>query len=227
MRLIRGDMNKPNLNPQTYQADAQPVVSTFQPMPVTNTLGTDRRLIVLLPSDIDYSAVTRKIWELAHTAGMQVQLIGLCEDTTEEQAHRRGLINIASLLQDGSIFAEAKVAIGTNWMAVVKSNYKPGDAIVCFAEQRTGLLNRPLSQVLESNFNATVYILSNSTPQRVRSNVLSQVSTWFGFITIILGFGILQANIVQLPKGWLQSFLLVFSIIPEFWLISVWHNHFR
>jgi hypothetical protein len=144
-------MNKPNLNPQTYQADAQPVVSTFQPMPVTNTLGTDRRLIVLLPSDIDYSAVTRKIWELAHTAGMQVQLIGLCEDTTEEQAHRRGLINIASLLQDGSIFAEAKVAIGTNWMAVVKSNYKPGDAIVCFAEQRTGLLNRPLSQVLESN----------------------------------------------------------------------------
>ena len=227
MRLIRGDMNKHNLTRQTYPTDAQPVVSTFQPLPVTTTLGTDRRLIVLVPADIDCGATVRRIWELANAGSMHIQLLGLCEDPAEEPALRRRLIGMASLLQDGSISAEAKVAIGTNWMAVVKSNYKPGDAIVCFAEQRTGLLNRPLNQVLESNFNATVYIFSTLAPQRVKSNALSQVGAWLGFIAIILGFGILQANIVQLPKGWLQSFLLVFSIIPEFWLISVWHTHFR
>ena len=220
-------MNKLNLHPpQAYQTDAQPIVSTFQPVPITTTLETDRRLIVLLPADIDYSAVTRQIWDLAHTSAMQVQLLGLCEDDAEEQAHRRGLINIASLLQNGGMCAEVKVAMGTNWMAVIKSNYKPGDAIVCFAEQRTGLLNRPLSQVLESSFAATVYILSNPIPQKANSNLLSQISTWLGFIVIIIGFGLLQANIVQLPKGWLQITLLTLTIFPEFWLIWVWNGRF-
>jgi hypothetical protein len=220
-------MNKLNLHPpQTNQTDAQPVVSTFQPVPITTTLGTDRRLIVLLPADIDYSAVTRQIWEVAHTSGMQIQLLGLCEDNAEEQAHRRGLINMASLLQNGSMCAEAEVAIGTNWIAVIKSNYKPGDAIVCFAEQRTGLLNQPLSQVLESSFAATVYILSSPIPQKANSNLLTQISTWLGFIVIIIGFGLLQANIVQLPKGWLQITLLTLTILPEFWLIWVWNGRF-
>jgi hypothetical protein len=220
-------MNKPNLQPpQTYQTDAQSAVSTFQSMPVTTTLGADRRLIVLLPSDIDYSAVTRQIWELAHASGMQVQLLGLCEDQAEQPALRRGLVGMASLLEHSKICAEAKVDIGTNWMAVVKANYKPGDAIVCFADQRTGLLQRPLSQILESSFAATVYILSSPTPQKANSSLLSQISTWLGFIVIIIGFGMLQANIVQLPKGWLQITLLTLTILPEFWLIWVWNGRF-
>jgi hypothetical protein len=220
-------MNKLNLHPpQAYPTDAESVVSTFQPVPLNTTLETDRRLVVLIPSDIDYSAVTRQIWELAHTSGMHIQLLGLCTDRTEEPALRRALIGMASLLQDSKICAEAKVDIGTNWMAIVKANYQPGDAIVCFAEQRTGLLNRPLSQVLESSFAATVYVFSNPTPQKANSNLLSQIITWLGFIVIIIGFGLLQANIVQLPMGWLQITLLTLTILPEFWLIWVWNGRF-
>jgi hypothetical protein len=220
-------MNKLDLHSsQAYPADDESIVSTFQPVPLTTTLETDRRLVVLIPSDIDYSAVTRQIWELAHTSGMQVQLLGLCEDQAEQPALRRGLVGMASLLEHSEICAEAKVDIGTNWMAVVKANYKPGDAIVCFADQRTGLLQRPLSQVLESSFAATVYILSSPAPQEANSNLLSQISTWLGFIVIIIGFGVLQANIIQLPKGWLQITLLTLTILPEFWLIWVWNGRF-
>lgn len=227
MKVIRGDMNKPNLPPpRAYQTDHESVVSTFPPVPVNTTLETARRLIVLLPADIDYSAATRQIWELTNATGMHVQLLGLCEDRVQEPALRRTLVGMASLLQDSRICAEAKVDIGTNWMAVVKSNYRPGDAIVCFAEQRTGLLHRPLSQVLESNFKATVYILSSPVPQKVKSNALSQISAWLGFIVIIIGFGVLQANIVQLPKGWLQGVLLTLSLLPEFLLIWVWNGRF-
>jgi hypothetical protein len=227
MRLIRGDMDKPNLHPpQAYQTENESIVSTFPPVPINTTLETEPRLIVLLPSDIDYSAMTRQIWELAHTSGRQVQLLGLCEDRTKEPALRRALIGMASLLEDSKICAEAKVEIGTNWMAVVKANYKPADAIVCFAEQRTGLLNRPLSQVLESNFKATVYILSGPALQKAKSSALSQISGWLGFIGIIIAFGILQANIVQLPKGWLQNIMLIISIVPEFWLIWLWNGRF-
>jgi hypothetical protein len=228
MRLIRGDMSKLNLHPpQPYQTENDSIVSTFPPLPVETTLETERRLIVLLPTDIDYNAATRQIWELTNATGMHVQLLGLCEDRDQEPALRRTLVGMASLLQDSKICAEAKVDIGTNWMAIVKSNYRAGDAIVCFAEQRTGLLQRPLSQVLESSCKATVYILSTPAPQNVKSNAFSRVTAWLGFIGIVIGFGILQANIIQLPEGWLQTFLLILSIIPEFWLISVWHTHFR
>jgi hypothetical protein len=220
-------MNKLNLHPpQAYPADNKTVVSTFPPVPVNTTLKTERRLIVLLPADLDYSAATRQIWELTNATGMHVQLLGLCEDRAQEPALRRTLVGMASLLQDSKICAEAKVEIGTNWMPVVKANYKADDAIVCFAEQRTGLLHRPLSQVLESNFNATVYIFSIPAQQNVKSSALSQISTWLGFIAIIIGFGILQANIVQLPKGWLQSVLLTLSILPEFLLIWLWNGRF-
>jgi hypothetical protein len=133
---------------------------------------------------------------------------------------------MASLLEDGQVCAEVKVEIGTNWLAVVKSNYKTGDAMVCITTQFAGILSRPLSQVLESNFKATVYILSTPASPKAKSDALSQMAAWLGFVGIMIGFGILQANIVQLPKGWLQSILLTLSVFPEFWLIWVWNARF-
>ncbi|HSA99806.1 MAG TPA: hypothetical protein VLE49_04095, partial [Anaerolineales bacterium] len=158
---------------------------------------------------------------------MHIQLLGLCRDTTEESRFRRELITMASLLQHDKRCVEAKIEVGTNWLEVLKNNYKAGDMIVCFAEQRTGLLQRPLSQILESNFNATVYILSGLTPQKPKSHKLARVSTWLGVVGIIAGFGILQARMVQLPAGWFQNTLLILSLLPEFWLIWVWDSWFR
>jgi hypothetical protein len=189
-------------------------------------LGCPGRLLILVPTDIDYSAATRQIWKLAKATKMHVQLLGLCKHTAEELGLRRGLVTMASLLQDDRIITEVKVDIGTNWANVVKTHYETGDMIVCFSEQRTGPLRRPLRQVLESNFKATVYILSSLTPQKPTSNTLLQVCAWLGFIGIILGFGILQTNIVGLPEGPFQNGLLILSIIPEFWLIWVWGGWF-
>src|SRR5512145_194808 len=107
-----------------------------------------RHLIVLVPSDSDYTAATRKIWKLANTLGAQVQFLGLCKDATQEPGLRRGLIAMASLLQDGKVSAGLKVEFGTNWVEAVKRNYQAGDTIACVAEQRAGLFHRPLSQIL-------------------------------------------------------------------------------
>lgn len=185
-------------------------------------LETHPCLIVLIPTGIDYSAATRRIRELAHTANMHVSLLGLCKDSTEEPNLRRELVTMASLLQDGKIWAEANIEIGTNWIDAVKTCYQTGDVLVCFAEKPAGRLRRPLSQILESNFKATVYVLSDLTLPTSRSTIFSQLVAWLGFIGIILGFGILQTRIVSLPEGGLQSILLILSIIPEFWLIWTW-----
>jgi hypothetical protein len=206
--------------------DTNPAALTY-PKPSHKDLESAHRLIVLVPANMDFSAGTQRIWRLANTAGMQVQLLSLCKDASEESRRRRDLITMASLLQNGGICAEVKVSIGTNWLDVVKANCESGDMIVCFAEQSDGLLRRPLSQMLASNFNATVYILPNLTSQRSRSNRLSQMSAWLGLIGVIVGFGVLQAQIVQLQAGWLQNIMLILSLIPEFWLIWVWDGQFR
>ena len=133
---------------------------------------------------------------------------------------------MASLLQDGRILVEIEVGIGTNWVTAVRNHYESGDMIVCFAEQRTGLLQRPLSQILESNLQATLFVISGLTPPRSRSNLFSQIGSWLGFLGIIIGFSILQTKVVQLPGNSLQNIFLILSIFPEFWLIWVWNSLF-
>jgi hypothetical protein len=107
---------------------------------------------------------------------------------------------------------------------VVKRNYQLGDLVVCFSEQRAGLLHKPLSQILQSNLKIPVYILSGL--YRQKSDWLSQVIVWSGFIGIIIGFYLLQVKIVQLPKDGFQNILLILSVIPELSLIWVWNNLF-
>jgi hypothetical protein len=203
------------------------------PVPLThsadshNHLESTGRLVVLVPAQIDFNVATQRIWALAQTSGMQIQLLGLSKDALEESRLRRELITMASLLRNGKICAEAQVVIGTNWVEALKPTYKTGDMIVCFAEQRTGLLQKPLNQILESSFNATVYILAGLAAPNHKSNRLARVSTWVGVVGIIAGFGILQTKIVQLPAGWFQNTLLILSLILEFWLIWVWDSWFR
>jgi hypothetical protein len=200
------------------------------PLSVENTtpvvFKSTPRLLILIPADTDYSAATQRIWQLASATNMSVQLITLCKDPGEEPGLRRRLVTLASLLQDGKFSVDAKVMIGTNWVAAVKSIFETGDRIVCFAEQRTGLLQRPLSQILESNLKVPLHILSDPTLPKSKSNRLTQVGSWLGFLVIIIGFGILQTRITQVSGGSLQSILLILSLLPEFWLIWIWNGLF-
>ena len=186
------------------------------------------RLIVLVPSNSDYTLVVRRVWEVAHTLGYHILFLTLCTDAAREPSLRRQLITMCAMVRDGKICTDMRVETGTSWVNAVKSNLENGDMIVCFAGQRAGLLHRPLSQILQSNLKAPVYILSGLYDQSPsQSNWGSQLLIWVGSIGIILGFGILQATIVRLPDAWLQNVFLIFSIIPEFWLIYAWNTWVR
>ena len=186
-----------------------------------------RRLIVLVPdSEADAANVAHRVWRLATSMSMHVQLLGLCNDARQELSLRRTVAAMSAMVEVGSITAEAKVEMGANWVEFVKRNYQTGDMIVCFAEQHAGLLHRPLSQMLESKLNIPVYILSGLYPQKSGSNWLSQITTWSGSIGIIIGFFLLQVKIEQLPDDWFQTGLFIFSIVLELWLIWVWNRLF-
>lgn len=206
------------------KTDVRPHVPTFVIDP-DQADRSGRNLLVLIPADSDYSTITHRIRELATTTGMQVKLLSLCKDTAQEPSLRRGLVTIASLLKGGGVSTEVTIEIGTNWLAAVRRIFQPGDMIVCLAEQRAGLLHRPLSQILESDLNAPVYILSGFCPRHLpESNWWSQVAAWAGSIAIIVGAFLLQIQITSVPQGWAQNILLIFSVIGEIWLIASWNR---
>jgi hypothetical protein len=200
---------------------------TLSPAPVSGP-GPVGRLIVLVPElEWDYIPAMHRIWELADAQSARVLLISLCKDPRQELSLRRALVTFCAMVQDGRISAEAKVEIGTNWVDAVKRNYQEGDMIVCFAEQRVGLLHRPLSQILHSNLNAPLYILSGLYPQNLsRSNWFSQLIAWIGSIGIIAGSSLLQIRIISLPQDWAQTTLLILSVLVEIWLIGGWNSLF-
>src|SRR6185369_2493456 len=156
------DVQHPSL---TYPSDF-PVVQLAEEIgSVSAELKPAGRLIVLIPPEADYALATKRLWKIAATTGMPIQLIGLCKEFAQEPGVRRELVTMAALIRDGRVCAEAKVEIGTDWVEVVKHNVQSGDLIVCFAEQRAGLFQKPLSQILQSNMKTSVYILSGLIPQ--------------------------------------------------------------
>jgi hypothetical protein len=220
-------MTKLNVYPPlTNPADIQPDISAY-PSAQGNAPDPQRRLVVLVPADSDYTAATRRIWELAVATGSSVLLLSLCKDKLEEPSLRRQLVTMSALVRDGRISAEANVEIGTNWLHFVKASYQAGDMIVCFAEQRAGLLHRPLREILQSNLDAPVYILSGLYAQNTSgSDRLSQLIAWMGSFGILAGFFWLQVRISQQSDNLAQTLLLIMSAIVEFWLILLWNNLF-
>src|SRR6266498_752640 len=161
-----------------------------------------QRLIVLVPDlEWDYIPAIHRIWELANFQSARVMFISLCKDPKQELSLRRALVILSAMVQDGKITVEMNVEIGMNWVDVVKRNYEMGDTVVCFAEQRVGLLHKPLSQILESNLIIPVYVVSGVYLPKPKSNRLAEVTVWLGSIGMIAGFGLLQVKIMQVSEG--------------------------
>jgi hypothetical protein len=134
---------------------------------------------------------------------------------------------MTAMVQDSEVSAEAEVELGSNWVNIVRSNWQAGDMIVCFAEQRAGLLNRPLSQILQENLDIPTYILSDLYPLGPsRPRGLSLIALWIGFIALLGGSFLLQIRIIALPRDGAQTTLLILSVIAELWLIWVWNKLF-
>jgi hypothetical protein len=132
---------------------------------------------------------------------------------------------MSALVADGNGAIECKVEVGRNWLNVVRSNLREGDVIACFAEHRTGLIKKPLYQILKANFNATVYVLSGLYQPALSSpDWLSRVIAWAGSIGTILGFFWMQVKIDQLPKDWAHTALLCLSVVIEIGLIFWWNS---
>jgi hypothetical protein len=120
-----------------------------------------------------------------------------------------------------------KTEIGNNWLRLVKSNWREGDLIICFADQRAGLMQKPLGQILESKLSATVYVLSGlDSLNRPSTGLFSTLLLWAGFVVTVIGFFFIQVNIGTTREGWAHTVVLAITVLAEFWLIWVWNSLF-
>jgi len=184
------------------------------------------QLIILLPVHADCASVTRRICKLATETNTCVQLLGLYRDEEEELALRREMAMASALIRDARIYVEMTVERGTDWAKAVSLIYQPGDMIVCITDPSTGIRRKPLSQILESSFHTTIYILSETPMQKQKSKLVSQVIAWSGLIGIVGGFFILQMDITRMPRDGFQTLLLILLLVPEIWLVQFWNSLF-
>ena len=184
-------------------------------------------VVVLLPDEFDDSALTSKIWEIADLSGAHIQLLSLCKDASQEPGLRRNLVTMASLLHHDKVKADWNIQFGTNWVEFVKKYSHPNDLIICFAEQRSGLLQRPLGQILQSTLKNPVFILSSLTPQTLSpANRVHELLAWIGSLTILVAALLLQIQIVSIAKDFVQTILLILSVFAEIALIGGWNSLF-
>ncbi len=206
--------------------DVNPTALTLSSAPRLN-LEPVRRLIILVPClEADLTVVTRRIWELANATGAHVQFVGLYSDATQEPSLRRELVSMSAMVNYGKVSAETEIIFGRDWVNAVRSRWHAGDMVVCFAEQRVGLSRKPLSQILQSDLDVPLYILTGLYPQNdSRTNWLAQAAAWIGSIAILLCFFVLQVQIGNFAKDW-ATVLQLFSILVEAWSLWAWNSLF-
>lgn len=183
------------------------------------------QLIVLVPLlDVDLTLITRRIWDLANATGSHIKFLGLCHDAMQEPGLRRTLVTMSAMVNYDHVSAELEVIVGRDWPRAVKSRCHSSDMIVCIEERHTSLLCGPLGRILQSDLDIPVYILSGiDSHDESRSEWFREAAAWIGSIAIILGFLLLQINIIQTAKDWTVALELAATAV-EFWLIWTWNS---
>lgn len=209
-------------------SDVRPTAFTASPAS-TLDLQPASRLIVLVPEfEADTAIVAQKIRSVAKSLESRIQLLGLSKDALHEPSVRRRLATLSAMVEDARISVESKVEIGGSWVSAIRPHWQPGDVIVCFAEHPSGVVGKPLYQILQSSLNATVYVLSGIQMQKGYSlpSWLPNILAWTGSIALIFGFFWLQVTLTRFSQDWTHAAMIYASIFIETASVWVWNNLF-
>jgi hypothetical protein len=211
-------------SPRTPSAAGALLIPADQPLPPA------RRLIVLVPEvDVDEPELARRIWSLASPRGLEVVYVGMVQDALAESLARRRLATLAAITRDDWAHVETRLEPEGQWVQIVRRMWKPGDLIVCHAEQALSgwSLNRTsLAQSLVAALNTPVYVLSGFYPglPTQQSKSLARLLAWLPPLALLVIFLLVQVRVTQATRGWIQTVLLCLSAIVEFGLIGAWEH---
>jgi hypothetical protein len=187
------------------------------------------RLVILIPEfEVDETQFARQIWSIAsHQAGASILLVCLANKYQDGLDSQRRLVTLAALTQDLSASIHTSVVNADNWIRGLKGIVKPGDMIVCQAEQQVTMQpigDQPLANGLIQMFGYPVVALTGlwkPSVQRHSKNAL-QVFKWLALLLIVGGFFAVEVNIQKLTLGWFSNLLFMVTFILEIGIIWIW-----
>jgi hypothetical protein len=207
---------------------SQPTSLLVLTLPPELPVQTGGRLIILVPDqDIDETGLARQVWDLAVPARLSVLFLCLCSQAEQEYGLRRKLAALAGLTRDDRISVGVQFEFGRDWLGELRSIQRPGDIVLCHAEQVIGLRQKPLSRLLDSALDLPVYVIAGYyVPSPGAPALFRQIFFWTGATAIIAGFFWLQAQISQPVGDLARSILLVISVLVEVGSIWAWNSLF-
>jgi hypothetical protein len=200
-------------------------------MPAGVSLPPARRLVVLVPGlDLDESALSRRMWNLAAPNKLAVLYLGLSPSASEEPHARRQLATLAALTRDDWVKVSTALAVETDWVSALRPLQRSGDLIVCHSEQTRPSWRGawPLGNVLCQTLQTPVHLLEGfyaGDPARA-AHPTGRLMFWSGSVAILACAFWLQVQISTLPKNWAESALMVLSVVAECGLIGLWSRLF-
>jgi hypothetical protein len=199
-------------------------------LPASAKLPPAQRLVVLVPAGLsDESALAQHIWTLAQPRGLAVLFVGCVPRVEDEPALRRRLVLLAALTRDtDSVHADFRLSIGTDWIAPLRALGRPGDLVVCHAEQCAPWLafGQPLERVLAGTLGRPVYRLSGYCQPEVSEagRLARQAVFWIGALAVVASFFWIQVNVQRMTRDWMQTAVFIFTVLVEFALLAAWNR---
>ena len=192
-----------------------------------------QRLVVMIREAEGEALLASRILGLAEPRGLDVLLVGIAPDPAAEATMRRKLVTIAAFLNEQSPRSgtsarqalparrvDIQIQHGRDWVGGIRALVRPGDTIACYSDETVGILERPLSDILASALNMPIYTFTGlQAQQHNRQSTLAQAASWVSSIASIGGFLALQARIVTVVQGTLQSVLLLVTVLAEVGII--------
>jgi hypothetical protein len=200
----------------------------------------DQRLVVIMLEADEEAVLASRILVLAGTRYQHVLLLGVCPDPLRQTELRRKLVTIAAFLRQQrlpaeshlsqslqSLSVEITIERGRDWIERIKTVLQPDDEVACYDAQNVGRQPKPLCDILSSELEFPIYVLSDLRPSGpARQQLLSQATSWLGSIAAIGAFFLLQARIAAVVQGWAQSCLLLVTLFAEVSIVWIWNSLF-
>jgi hypothetical protein len=190
------------------------------------------RLVVVILDTEEEALLAGRVLALAQPRLLPVVLVGIAPNTVDAARVRRKLATISAFLKraaaagegrgarQSSIQVEIRIEQGSDWIRGIKGLLGQNDILACYNEASVGLLQRPLADILSTSFSVPVYTFSGLySAQPRRGSRLSQAFSWAGSAAAIVGFLALQARIAISAQGWVQTTLLLVTLLAEVGLI--------
>lgn len=190
-----------------------------------------RRMVVLVPpGEIDENRLTRRIWQLAVSSGLQVCYLALAPKDEHAATQRRRLIGLAAGTKDKEIHAQINLSAEKSWPQALGNTLQPGDLLVCLAgHQVTGPFFRrqALGELLAGTMNVPVYLLGGlkAGPSPQLQSLVTETLAWTASLSLMAAFFALQVGIERTAVRPISTIMLILSVLVELyflWKINEW-----